>query len=243
MHWLTAAYEPVTLFSLRMTHATSKGGKTLLVPTPYAVKMALLDVCFRYFDAAEAEAGARRVFGLIKGKAVRILPPEHCVVQNTFLKILDHNRDGDTPFRQTIAYREFAFHSGLLTIAFGADDLTELELKLLEALFAHINTFGKRGSFWQFRETSRFDGDLPLSYATPRERVTAEQILSHRVTQALDDFGAALVKAKDGFDRVSTYGIGRISLGEYRLLTLTALPYSRRSAGRGFTWYERSAPQ
>src|ERR1700722_18200764 len=47
--WLVAAYSPVTMFSLRMTHATSKGGKTLVVPTPYAVKMALLDVCFRRF--------------------------------------------------------------------------------------------------------------------------------------------------------------------------------------------------
>lgn len=240
--WLTATYEPVTLFSLRMTHATNKGGKTLLVPTPYAVKMALLDACFRRFAAEEAEAGARRIFQLIKDKAIRILPPEDCVVQNTFLKILDHNRDGDSPFRQTIAYREFAYFSGTLTLALSIDGLKDDELLQITDLFAHINTFGKRGSFWQFRQAAIVEGHLAFEYTTPREEASLEQIFSHGITQALDDFGAALVKAKDGFDRVSTYGKGRITLGEHRVLTLTALPYRRRSAGKSFTWYRRSAP-
>src|SRR5260370_1106544 len=81
--WLIAAYWPVSLFSLRMTHATSKGGKTLVGPTPYAVKMAILDACFRAYEGTKADEGARTVFEWIKGRAVRFRPPKHCIVNNT----------------------------------------------------------------------------------------------------------------------------------------------------------------
>ena len=83
--WLIAQYNPVSLFSLRSTYATNKGGKTLLVPTPYAVKMALLDVCFRAYSGPDAEIAARRTFDWIKAQPVRIQPPAECIVQNTFL--------------------------------------------------------------------------------------------------------------------------------------------------------------
>jgi len=95
--WLIARYTPVTLFSLRSTYATSKGGKTLLVPTPYAVKMALIDSCFRAFPAEEAEAAARNIFDLVKAEPVRVKPPEECIVQNTFLRVLQPARDALGP--------------------------------------------------------------------------------------------------------------------------------------------------
>ncbi len=41
--WLHCSYEPVSLYSLKLSAATSSGGKTLLAPSPYAVKMALLE--------------------------------------------------------------------------------------------------------------------------------------------------------------------------------------------------------
>jgi hypothetical protein len=241
-----------------MTHATSKGGKTLLVPTPYVIKMALLDACFRQFGVGYAMTMAQRVFDTIKGRPIHFNPPEHCVVENTFLKILDHARKekaaggeeaadaGDSPavqgpFKQTIAYREFVFLSGPLTVALGATGLDSDTLQLLANLFAHINSFGKRGGFWQFRSHELLHGELPAEFTVPRPQATPQQILTHGVTQALDDFGPALVAAKDGFDRVSTYGGGTIKLGEHRVLTLTALPYRRQLAGRAFTWYTKTA--
>ena len=66
-----------------------------------------------------------------------------------------------------------------------------------------------------------------------------EQIARYELTQALDDFGDALGKPANAFDRVSTYGSGTVRLGEQRTLTATAIPYRRRTASRHFTWYER----
>ncbi len=143
--WLVAAYQPVSLFSLRMTHATSKGGKTLVVPTPYVIKMALIDACFRRYPAAEALSRARGIFDVVKRRTVRFRPPEQCVVQNTFIKVLDQSREkGDGPFRQTIVYREFAFFTGKLEVAVDVSGLDADSIAALSNLFAHIDSFGRR---------------------------------------------------------------------------------------------------
>ncbi len=240
--WLVASFRPVSLFSLRMTHATNKGGKTLTVPTPYAAKMAILEACFRRYPPAGAAARAREVFDWIKWREIRFRPPSHCVVQNTFVKILDHDRDSPLPFKQTIAYREFAFFANDdIGIALAAAGLEESQIRELTLLFAHISSIGKRGSFIQFNGARHIDGDLPPGYTASITEGALTDIHQYGMVQFLDDFGPALCEAKDGFDRVSTYGSGRIELGKHRVLTPTAIPYHRKSAARDFTWYVRSA--
>lgn len=237
--WLIARYMPVSLFSLRAAHATSKGGKTLLAPTPYAVKMALINAAFRCWSGAEAEAKARRVFDMVKWREVRVEPPEECVVQNTFLKVLDAERDGDLPFKNTIAYREFVQFEGAMAVALAGAGLAVEERAELESLFRHISYFGKRGSFWQFTGAEWVTGELLGLFSMPLGSGLWKDMAKYGVTQALDDFGPALCEAKDGFDRISTYGAGEVKLNEHRVLTLTALPYQRRSATRRSTWYQR----
>src|SRR5207245_762996 len=144
--WFVARYAPVSVFSLRSTYATSKGGKTLLIPTPYAVKMALIDACFRTQPRGAAEAAARRVFDLIKAQPVRIRPPAECLVQNTFMRALQPERTSDDddatgPFTRTIAYREFVFFSGEMELAFGLSGLDDSAGAELGSLPAHINYF------------------------------------------------------------------------------------------------------
>jgi hypothetical protein len=238
--WLIATFEPVSLFSLRTAFGTSKGGKTLLVPTPYGIKMALLDACFRAYPPTAADAEARNTFNIIKSVDIRLLPPTHCVVNNTFLKILDRDRDSDSPFKQTIAYREFVAFAGELKIAIECISWNDNQLARIAALLPHLNTFGKRGSFWQFIALDFSAEPLPESFTVSRTSASPQQILSHLNTQPLDEFGEALVKAKDGFDRVSTYSDAKIELNKHRVLTLTAVPYKRRAAGQSFTWYERT---
>jgi len=247
--WLIAQYAPVSLFSLRSTYATSKGGKTLLVPTPYAVKLALIDATFRMYSRSEAEAAARRVFDLIKAQPVRVRPPAECLVQNTFQRILQPERASDDggmssgPFTRTIAYREFVFFHGEMEIALGLNGLDDSEGAELDRLPAHINYFGKRGSFWQFLGVRPHRGPLPAGFSlvmTEIGRQSLEIVGRYRATEYLDDFGPKLCAAKDGFDRISTYHDGTITLREHRVLQHTLLPYQRRSGGRHFTHYRRT---
>ncbi len=236
--WLILKYLPVSLFSLRMTHATSKGGKTLLIPTPYAFKMTLIDACFRVFNCTEAETKARQVFDIIKNCEIRFSPPADCIVQNTFIKIKQEDRDAPKGlFNSTIAYREFCFYTrGELKVAIRAN-FPENDINLLKKLGIHINCIGKRGSFWQYIDNEIFVGDLSEEYTCTSEEQAG--IGDFKWSQYLDDFGEALCKAKDGFDCISTYGKGDVKLGEQRILVKTVLPYRFKQSSKHFSQYEK----
>lgn len=237
--WLMASYRPTSLFSLRMTHATSKGGKTLLVPTPYAVKLALIDACFRFFSFDEAPEKAKLVYELIKAREIRFCPPEHCVVQNTFIKIKQEDREGPAgSYTPTIAYREFCFFSGDLALALNITGLRDEEIQMLINLAAHINYLGKRGSFMQFIAAQLRDGSLPTGYTCPE--LHADIVNGgFGATHYLDDFGEELVKDKEGFERINSYGGKPSALGKYRVLTRTLIPYRYVVSGRHFTYFRR----
>jgi len=250
--WLIARFAPVSMFSLRSTYATSKGGKTLLVPTPYAVKLALIDACFRMYSGSAAEVEARRIFDLIKAQPVRVRPPAECVVQHTFLRVLQPARDSGGeeaaagPFARTIAYRELVFFSGHMDIALGLRAAASPDFTALANAFAHVNYFGKRGSFWQFQESSPHLGVLPAGFsliASELAQHSFDTVGRYRVTEYLDEFGPKLCAAKNGFERISTYHDGEIKLAEHRILQPTLLPYERRSGGRHFTYYHRTVPE
>ncbi len=84
MEWLTTTYQPTTLFSLKPSWATSTGGKSLLLPSPYAFKMALLDAAIRTSGLAVGEAAWPWLRDL--HMAVRL--PEQVTVTNLFGRIL-----------------------------------------------------------------------------------------------------------------------------------------------------------
>lgn len=90
--WLIAEYQPTALFSLKPAWATSSGGKSLLVPTPYALKMALLDAACRTAGVATA----REAWPWLRDLVVGLEPPERMVVTNLFTRILKPSR---TPAR------------------------------------------------------------------------------------------------------------------------------------------------
>jgi len=239
--WLIFIYRPTSLFSLRMTHATNKGGKTLLVPTPYAVKMALIDACFRKYGAYEAERKAKEVFSLIKDKVIRFRPPVHCVVQNTFLKIKQEERGGTSGiYVPTIAYREFCYYAGDLEIAIDVESISSKDIETLVSLGTRINYFGKRGSFMQFYSSQILNDALPTGFTCTENN--ADLVSGNYVTtNYLDDFGDALIQDTDGFARINSYGGKPSALGKFRVLKRTLLPYRFITSGKHFTYYKRTS--
>src|SRR5205807_935660 len=79
--WYVATYQQVALFSLRQSLSTSSGGKTLLVPTPFALKMALLDVAIRTLGKEQAAL----LFPYIRDLRIAVLLPEQLDEQWTVL--------------------------------------------------------------------------------------------------------------------------------------------------------------
>jgi hypothetical protein len=238
--WLLIRYLPVSLFSLRSTYSMSKGGKTLLLPTPYSIKMALIDATFRAATAAVGDRPAREMFDTIKSRRIRIRPPADCVVQNTFVKIRQEERGAASgQYVPTIAYRELVYFNGDLEIAIEAGGWSDDALSTVRNAAMHVNYFGKRGSFVQFVSADVVEV-LPEGFSLPDGTVVSEMPINvYGVTQFLDDFGPELCKDKDGFERISTFHDKDIKLEKHRILVSTLIPYRRVEATRSFTRYTR----
>src|SRR5947209_13557906 len=158
--WIVAHYLPVAPFSLKPAAATASGGKTLLVPTPYALKMALLDAAIRTRGIAEGE----RLFPLLRDLAICLDVPNDVIVMKGFGKIqrLLKDKSNETkakeaqsrkhwPMQPTIAYREYVYYRDAFRLAFSSSDQAFLSETLSQLVLA-INYFGKRGGFVQLME-------------------------------------------------------------------------------------------
>ena len=237
--WIVARYLPVAPFSLKPASATSSGGMTLLVPTPYAIKMALLDAAIRLHGLAEGE----QMFPLLRDCSVALAPPDDLIVMKGFSKIrrllkdrsneqkaLEAHERKHFPMQPTIAYREYVYYRETLQLAISLPGQVSL-LPVYSQLLSAINYFGKRGGFVQL-------------IAPPTEvEVLADRFIalttSDRNTfhingtlQILDDCDKSLT-----FQRANIYHPERITLGKERILHHVVLPYQLHRSSRGYSWY------
>lgn len=234
--WLIAEYEATSLFTLKAAAATSSGAKTLLVPTPYVVKMALLDVACR----AEGEPEGRQAWNWLRELTTGIRPAERAVVTNLFEKVLKPRRseapEGSAdqgPYQRTIAYREYVQLSGSLGIALGGPE-DRVPVEQLARWMAGIGYLGRRGSFVQIQAEPRVMDVLPRGFvAVGGER--SVEIPREGVLQMLDECDPTVP-----FDRVSTFSDKSIRRGKDRIFHHVVLPYKITSSSRGYTAYQRT---
>ncbi len=230
--WLAAQFEATSLFSLKVSSATSSVGKTQVVPTPYAIKMALVDAAFRVGLAeSECDSLLRRLAGV----EVRIAPASAAVVTHTFLKVRQESRDGDPlrPYGSTIAYREVAHLGDALVWAFdlcGADETTAW--RLVE-LLPHICYIGKRGSFVRFVRFWRLS-ELDAGFTQPLVRQGTWSLPARAHIVPLDDFGPDA-----DLETLSSFTNKRPKRDKHRRFVETIVPVGIVNTGPGFTEYRR----
>lgn len=245
--WLALSYAPVAPFSLRPSAATSAGGKTLLLPTPYAIKLALVDATMR----SEGTAAGETLFEDLKHTAVGLLPAEHACVTNTFARSLkktrgaqqgpqeaddddeeDGSEDGGWPFSGTLLYREICVLSGPLTVALG---LREGRLREpFERAARRVNYFGKRGGFFQLLRTDVIGWLDPRTVVVDPLGWEPEVTFVGDVACVLDDLGSGAT-----LDAVNPFSSASAAWGRDRVAQTRLLPLRRLATGSHFTAYER----
>ncbi|MBM4467155.1 MAG: hypothetical protein FJ014_16645 [Chloroflexi bacterium] len=235
--WLIAEYRPVTLFSFRSGMATSSGAKTLFLPTPFAIRTALLDVAIR----TNGLAAGQTAFTWIKQLAIAVRPPERVVVTNLFAKILKPARDAESAeaMNRTIAFREYAQLEGTLNFAFRLSEEQEGELI---TLLTQVNYFGKRGSFFQLVAPPHKVEELPDGFVlmdgvyiqgTQVSGQGARTFVAGLI-QMMDDWGESLTFAK-----ANIYTDEKIVVGKDRVRKSIVLPYRLLRSSKSFSYYER----
>jgi hypothetical protein len=231
--WLVLRYAPIALFSLKNSRATSTVGKTLLAPTPYAVKMAFLDAALRH-GLTEDPNGLVRC---LAGANLRIGVPQHACVTGTIQSIRQETRDVERkrnpdlpPYRANIAMREFVHYQGNIRLAFDLRTCPPDFIALLLQVAPAINYLGKRGSFMQYL-SGIWQSDLDSAFTQPVDDSNAE-LPARRQRVALDDFGA-----RASFAALNSFAPTEVRLGIDRRFVETIVPMEVYNAGPGFVHY------
>lgn len=214
----SAIFQPTTLFSLKESNSTNKGAKSLFLPSPYAIKMAILNQAITIDgDLQKLEEKKSKEFGYIRDAEISFYLPENVsfCVNNSFVKIQEPVREG-SGFKPTISFREYVFISDKIEIIF---EVPTIEAKnYLKQFIYKINYFGKRGCFFQFWE---FNDIPPEANVQPFDAKNGMA----GVLQSYDDFDE-----KATFDSANNYS----SVNSKRKQQILVLPISIESSSKSF---------
>jgi hypothetical protein len=264
--WLVLAFRPTTLWSLRTSMSTSSGGKTLLVPTPYSFKLALVDACIQHLGVDHGV----RLFELLRGRPVRISPPAQAVVSATLVKLrkLERSDSGNDEsdeddgadvrmFVPTVGFREYVSFSGTgsdgaFHIAIARAGMDEGAVRLVSDAARGVTYSGKRGGFLQFEAALGLKGHREVDELSAGEPFTLplSQVpqagTSIGTIQPLDELAASAE-----WDRVSTFGPKPVRVAQAapgrdvveaaidRVYVPSAVPYRLVKTTRNFAAYRR----
>jgi hypothetical protein len=232
--WLIFEYAPAALFSLKSSRATSTAGKTLLTPTPYAVKMAFLDAALRHALTNNPD----RLVSWLAEASLRIGVPRHACVTGTIQSVRQEMRDTERKrepegpaYRSSIAMREFVHYQGTLRLAFDLKGVPPELIALLIHAAPAINYLGKRGSFVQYLGNTR-KASLDATFTQPADDTNPS---NWGQRAALDEFGA-----KASFAALNSFTATPMRRDVDRKFVETMVPLNIYNSGPGFVHY--SAP-
>lgn len=231
--WLTVSYQPVSLFSLKRSDATSMAARSNLVPTPYSIKMALLKVLLEEqgkHHHADFDRWIKEEFTWIRDLQVLVLPPEKLIVNRNGYKLRYYDQTADKadksratmPLQDGFVFREWVYLEGNLKICVGKSD----RLLELEKLFSQINYFGKRGCFFQY-----LPDDTPQITSEPSFQPVSEQGFT---VQPMDDLGP-----KTTFNRINPFSTDKAQLDKDRVIQPGLLPLQLTSTSARYDLYTR----
>ena len=235
--WLTVYYQPVSLFSLKRSDATSMAAKSNLVPTPYSIQMALLKVLIEtkgYEHRGNFDKWIEQEFKWIRDLTIYIQPPEQLIVNRNGYKLRYWNQQADKDYRQAnnkqpppvmpmqdgFVFREWVYMEGNLSICCGETD----RLHELNKLFSLINYFGKKGCFFQY---------LPY-----KDLINSNSKNKSFTVQPMDELGN-----KATFNRINPYSSDSAKLDRDRIIKPGFLPLKLTATSARYDLYTRNSNQ
>ncbi|WP_033827884.1 hypothetical protein [Bacillus andreraoultii] len=232
--YLVAKYIPVSLFSLRESDATNVVASSYLHPSPFCIKMTLVSLYLQVYG----KDGVEEWVSFLKELRVYIKGSSKIVVNNMMIKIRKLNdkakkedRDAGININSTVSYREFAYLHDSIEVAFGTNiDSFQHNETTLKRLLLHVNYFGNRGSFFQWKEFYKLDSDLPANFT--KQLNNTFDISQLGLLKKMDDFSDGVT-----FDKLNIYSDAKKA--NNRLTNVFVLPYEKKYSTRSYTFYER----
>jgi hypothetical protein len=255
--WLTVHYQPVSLFSLKRSDATSMAAKSNLVPTPYSIQMALLKVLIEtkgYEHRENFDKWIENEFKWIRDLEIYIQPPKQLIVNRNGYKLRYYDQSADKayksangqpppvmPMQDGFVFREWVYMEGNLSICCGETD----RLDELKSLFSLINYFGKRGCFFQYLPY-KSDRDFeengcstePQFQIKPEDLINTNSNNKSFTVQPMDELGN-----KATFSRINPYSSESAKLDRDRIIKPGFLPLKLTATSARYDLYTRNPEQ
>lgn len=231
-------YVPTSLFSLKESNSTNSGAKSLLLPSPYSIKMAILNQAITIGGELELlETKNSELFRYIRDAKIGffIEDESYFCVNNSFVKILklkedkrskkqkeEENSEFISGFGQTVAFREYIYLSNQIEIIFEVEN--KEQKNYLKKYLHKINYFGKRGCFFQFVDYK----DEP-NHANVMEFSSTN--LTSGIIQEYDDFDSQTT-----FDNVNNFSTSTTK----RKKTILNVPVIRFNSSKSYSIFKRN---
>lgn len=218
----SAKYLPTSLFSLKDSNSTNSGAKSLFLPSPYSIKMAILNQAITIGgDLGELQKKNSLLFSFVRNTKISfyIEPDSFFSVNKSFIKILKPAREGGG-FGQTVAFREYLYISNPLEIIFDVDSIEQMSY--LKRYLHKINYLGKKGCFIQFLEYK----DIPNEANVFEFNIKK---LSFGIIQEYDDFDKTAT-----FDNVNSFSTSNTK----RTKEILVIPVAQSSSSKSFSLYK-----
>ncbi len=208
-------YQPTNLFSLKDSNSTNSGAKSLLIPSPYAIKMALFNQAIT-IDGKSVFEGRSSEFAFIKDTKISYRISGSFCVNNCFVTI-QSLRDGS--YRGKPSFREYVYISDNIEIIFDVEN--EEAKQYLQKYLHRINYFGKRGCFFQF-----------VGYRdNPNEPNVKEFDTSNFLSGILQEFDDISPNAK--FENVNNFD----SVSAKRDKKILVIPVKNENSSKAYTHF------
>ena len=222
-------YQPTSLFSLKESNATNSGSKSLLLPSPYSIKMAVFNQAIIELGTKSFESNKSKELAYIRDAKIFYRVTGSFCVNNCFIKILKLKEDKRNKkqkeagvefipgFGNTVSFREYIYLSDNIEIIL---DVESEEAKGFLMRYLHrINYFGKRGCFFQFLEYL----DSPNE---PNVKEFDAEEISFGILQEYDD-----MSAKAQFKNVNNYD----SASSKREKQILVIPVQNVNSSKSYT--------
>lgn len=227
LQWIETEFRFVGAFSLRPSNATATSGRSLLLPTPYAIKMALLD----QFISWQGFGLASKYFANIRDLKISIEPPQIVVVSQMTRHI--HRFDDElNKWKGNILNQQYCFYSNPIRFCFGTEDSNFVEI--LAQLLIGLEYLGQRGGFIQNLGVIKAV-DSPTTNFVDLQQAADIRKLSLGIVQRMDD-----MQLTTTIDDVSRFGTGKPKLASRRQYDIL-LPYGLETSKYNDAVYQRNA--
>lgn len=235
--WIEVTYRPVSLFRLRPSYLTDPGFQSLLLPSYWTIRTAILAQSYH----PGGTAAARSVFPLLQQVEIQISPPPMAVKSTVCWRGMNwkekYDREtGQIYEKKGYGNKEYVAYYGDLRIALGGE---QPALASLIPLATRINYFGKWGGFFQSLQVKAIEKP-DLYYIQAMDDTTGTGI-----PQQLDEWGKNLTFemvdanfALSARSNKNSASFSKKDLERERVPQLVLVPYQVQYGNDGTVYYQ-----